>query len=462
MTAVPPTDADRRPGRRDLRVGRRLGALIAITVVGISIAGPGARPVASAGPAATFGDPSAIATWGTGIEFEQPVSLTRDVVRAELLVSSPLEEGGFYVADEGPVEAGARTLVHLVEAGAGGIAPNTSLAGRWRITYEDGTRELGPSIGGTYRDTRFRWRTVAGEIVRVHWYEGDDGFGARALAIGEEAIKEAAVLLGVREEEPVDFFIYASEDAFYEALGPGTRENVGGQANPAIRTLFALIEPREIDAPWVGIVIPHELAHLVFDTTARNPYHYPPTWLNEGFATYLTQGLDADDRQAVSRAAADGSLMPLTALVGQFPTTRDRFSLAYAESASALDFMIRTHGREALVALIRSYGRGVSDDEAFTEALGMDVAMFEEAWLADLGAAPPIRHGPRKPSPGPLPVAWGGTASAEQTPGPGGATDDRVESAPLIALGVVAGIVALAVIRRRRSRAETRPGERSE
>ena len=45
------------------------------------------------------------------------------------------------------------------------------------------------------------------------------------------------------EDEPVDFFIYADQDAFYDALGPGTRENVGGQANAEIRTLFALIAP---------------------------------------------------------------------------------------------------------------------------------------------------------------------------------------------------------------------------
>ena len=50
---------------------------------------------------------------------------------------------------------------------------------------------------------------------------------------------------GVTETDPIDFFIYADQDAFYDALGPGTRENVGGQANAEIRTLFALITPSE-------------------------------------------------------------------------------------------------------------------------------------------------------------------------------------------------------------------------
>ena len=77
--------------------------------------------------------------------------------------------------------------------------------------------------------------------------------------------------LGVTEDEPVDFFIYADQDPFYDALGPGTRENVGGQANADIRTLLALISPSSIDDPWVGVVGPHELVHLAFNTARHNP-----------------------------------------------------------------------------------------------------------------------------------------------------------------------------------------------
>ena len=54
-------------------------------------------------------------------------------------------------------------------------------------------------------------------------------------------------------------------------------------------------------------------------------------------------------------------------------------------SVSAIDFLIRTYGQDALGGLIRSYADGVSDDLAFEDALGVNVAGFEAAWLADLG-----------------------------------------------------------------------------
>jgi hypothetical protein len=88
--------------------------------------------------------------------------------------------------------------------------------------------------------------------------------------------------------------------------------------------------------------------------------------------------------------------------------------LAYSESVSAVDFLIRTHGQDALVSLIRSYADGRTDDEAFQAAIGIDVTAFGDAWLADLGAVAPTRHGPRPAPDGPVPADWAG---APGTPG---------------------------------------------
>ena len=90
----------------------------------------------------------------------------------------------------------------------------------------------------------------------------------------------------------------------------------------------------------------------VFDTAADNPYHFPPRWLNEGLAMYLSDGYPPGDRSAVEAAGRDGRLIPLDGLTGQFPTTFEGFSLAYSESVSAVDYLIRTHGQDAMVDLI--------------------------------------------------------------------------------------------------------------
>ena len=420
-----------------------------------ALAVPAATQVRAAEPG--FGTPTIEASFGEGLELTQPVTLDERPARLEVLLTfadaSPL-----VVEVPPPTSTGSTTLRHQVSVAADGhILPNTPVAARWRITPEDGPPVLGPEVDTVYADERFDWKTVRGDFVTVHWYEGDTAFGERSLRVGDDAVRKTAELLGVTEDEPIDFFIYADQDAFYDALGPGTRENVGGQANAEIRTLFALVGASDVG--WDEIVVRHELVHLVFDTAVQNPYHFPPRWLNEGLAVYLSQGYDPSDRSAVEAAARGGSLVPLDGLVGQFPTG-DGFFLAYAESVSAVDYFIRIHEQDALVALIGSYADGLTDNEAFEAAIGMDMAEFNAAWLADLGAVVPQRHGPQPAPPGPRPSAWGapgevpgattrpgapaptGGSHPGQPDGPGGGllTEDST-----ILLGIVAVIVFGAV-----------------
>jgi hypothetical protein len=412
------------------------------TLAGTLLAMALAAPVAAAA-FVDFGTPTASGSFGQDVVFSQPATADRAVERVELLVTYADAPGPEVIAVSGPAAAGALELRYTLSATSDShILPNTPIKANWRIVAagEGGAATapevaVGPAASLVYADTRFDWKTAAGDIVRVHWYEGSDAFGQRALAIGEDGVASAAKLLGVHEDQPVDFFIYADQTAFYDALGPGTRENVGGQANSEIRTLFALIAPSEIDDAWVDVVIPHELTHLVFDTAVDNPYHYPPRWLNEGLATYQSEGYSPGDRSAVEAATRDDSLTPLPGLSGQFPTSGDGFRLAYAESVSAIDFFVRTHGQDALVDLIGSYADSKTDDEAFEAAIGQDVEAFNAAWLTDLGATTPIRFGPRPAPLGPLPSGWVGAYRAPITSGDDG----------LVGI-VVLGVAALAIV----------------
>ena len=149
---------------------------------------------------------------------------------------------------------------------------------------------LGPELRVVYDDDRFEWKTAGDGIVKVHWYEGDAAFGAKALKLGEDEVRETSELLGVTETEPIDFFVYANVDDFYGAIGPGAHENVAGSAYANIRTLLGLIPPGQINDSLVAVRIPHEFVHLVFNTASQNPYHSPPRWLNEGLAVYQSEG----------------------------------------------------------------------------------------------------------------------------------------------------------------------------
>ncbi|MBM4408744.1 MAG: hypothetical protein FJ038_09160 [Chloroflexi bacterium] len=408
-------------------------------------------PAVLAAVVVDWGSGRSSVTFGSEIRFEQPITLAPIAVRrVELLLQVEGEVGPRVQQVQGAGDLSSGTLRSRFDLIDNHLYPNTDLVARFRITAADGEVAMGPDIALTYLDERFIWRTVdgrtaAGSTVRVHWFEGNDAFGRRALEIVRVGIEKSETRLGVTEREPIDFYIYAETNDFYGALGPGSRENVGGVALAEIRTLFAQIDPAEINDSWVETVIPHELAHLVFHTAVDNPYHDPPRWLNEGLAVYESEGYGSSDRLRVAAAVDSGQLIPLVGLAGLFPTTYDQFALAYAESVSAVDFLVRTHGADALVRLIRSYADGITDDEAFEAAIGISVAEFDAAWQRDVNAAAPSEYGPQPPPPGPLPSGWSrtpDTAPATSAPTPGGTGTPVASSAASVAPATAAPATA--------------------
>jgi hypothetical protein len=416
--------------------------------------------VGSVGAAAvTFGTPTASSVFGKGITFRQPISGS-GFTEADLVYETTGDVGPTVTKIDNP---GTSSLTYVIDTSNGGLQPNTPITAHFQVVFSDGSIQQGPPVTVTYQDDRFNWQTKAGDLVTLHWYSGNDAFAQQALAMGETGVEKSAKFLGVTETRKIDFYVYADQQPFYDALGPGTRDNVGGEANTVTRTLFALISPNDLS--YARTVVPHELTHVVFDDGVRNPYHEPPRWLNEGLAVYLSEGYISSDRNLVSDAATSKTLMPLVALTGEFPTTADQFYLAYAESVSAVDYLIRTYGQSAIDKMITAYASGSSDDEAFTAAFGVGTSAVDKAWLAENGVTAMPTYGPQPAPAGPLPSGWTGAgggsvasgapdsgSTSQPTANPGQpASSSRVDntSAVLVLAGLLAaaglGLLAVAM-----------------
>jgi hypothetical protein len=458
--------------------GQALPAILrtfAALAAALALLAPSAAPVRAA--SVTFGTPTATFDYLSSIVFSVSYSASGPISSAELRILYPGATGPWITILPAPVVGSTELRYQMDLTGGAHIVPNTVLKATFAITTESGTDTSEP-VTVSYQDTSHTWNSVTGSVVTVHWYSGSQSFGEQALRIAEKAISDTSALLGVTEKDPIDFYIYGDSGSFRDALGPGTRENVGGQAHASIRTLFALIRPADIASGWVADVVPHELTHLVFDTAVGNPFRFPPRWLNEGLAVYLSTGYGSFDRGLVRDAVKSGDLLPLMALTGMFPTDPDKTYLAYAEAVSAVDYLVKKQGREKLFKLVLAYKEGLTDDEAFGQALGMDVAGFQAGWLTSLGAATPEQYGPQPAPPGPVPPGWdqappdgsGGSpapGASGAVPSPGRATprptarpvdgpSDQGSDTGLILLAVflVAGVMLVGlVVASRRARA---------
>jgi len=383
------------------RVVRHGAAVLMCAVVALLMA-----PSAASGASVAFGTPSAKSTFGKGIVFTQPYSGS-GIQEAQIVIELPGDIGPSVSALE---KQGASALTYTLDTSGGDLAPFQPLTAHFQAIFADGTVQAGPDIHVTYADDRFAWKAKSGKLVTIHWFQGTDAYAQQLLAYGEQGFAKSAAFLGTNETKPVDFYIYPSQSAFQAGLS--VPETIGGQTQPTYRTCFALVAPSDLG--YGSTVVPHELTHIVFGDITDNPYHSPPRWLNEGLAVYLSEGYGSDNHQLVSRAVKDGTLVPLPALAGFFALDQARIYLSYAESVSAVDLMVRKYGKTAIQKLVKTYGNGATDDEAFTAAFGIDTAAFNKAWLADNGVAASATYGPRPAPTGPIPPGW--TGSSETVP----------------------------------------------
>jgi len=429
-------------------------------------------PAAVSAAEPTFGQPTVEASLGQPLVFSSTVT-GDDIVAVEVLVrlvgddttivlpAQPAEPAGTWQVSSG-IDVSTSALCECLAETHG--APNTHFEFQFRVRSSDGTETLGPVGQGLVADERFEWRTIEQDLVRVHWYNGDEALAQSAADVANGAIDRASELLNATLAQPVDLFVYDSQQALLEAVSPN-RENIAGEAHQAIGTMFVYIPPDQGADAFAGEVVRHELTHLVFHAATDNPYHEPALWINEGIAVYLSVGNTPYYRSFVDAAVADRSLIPLDGLTGIFPSPTEQFFLAYGESVGAIDFFVRTYGEPKLWELTRSYARGLSDDDAFIQATGADMAAFNSAWFASLGLDVRQPLGPQPAPTGPLPADWqegqpsivpsvqpsssavasGATERPEATPRPSDGTTAGGSTTTLL-VGVLLIVAALVIV----------------
>lgn len=130
----------------------------------------------------------------------------------------------------------------------------------------------------------------------------------------------------------------------------------------------------------------HEYAHLLLHHAIDR--RRLPRWLDEGVAQWVSDGwseyLPEARNTLLPQAAAAGRLFFLDDLAGRFPADRQGIQLAYEQSRSFVNYLVRHFGEAALRALLQALAAGSAPREAFEEVLGADLDTVEDEWRTGL------------------------------------------------------------------------------
>jgi hypothetical protein len=146
--------------------------------------------------------------------------------------------------------------------------------------------------------------------------------------------------------------------------------------------LLSLQAPGTWEAPDLAETFRHELAHLALADAAAS--HHLPRWFDEGFAIHESGELWFARWKTLGEASVYHRLIPLDELDRAFPNEGEEVSLAYAESADVVRFLMRGGDRARFGSLVQRVRGGVVFGRALEDAYGTDARKLEFEWREEV------------------------------------------------------------------------------
>jgi Peptidase MA superfamily len=146
--------------------------------------------------------------------------------------------------------------------------------------------------------------------------------------------------------------------------------------------LLTLSAPGSNVAVDLDEVFRHELAHIALSDAVL--HRHVPRWFNEGLAIYESNENPTDRIKTLWDATLSGTILPLADIDRSFPTENYEVSIAYAESADFVRFLMRKNDRERFERMIDRVRDGQSFDRAVADAYGSDLRKLEFQWKEEL------------------------------------------------------------------------------
>lgn len=326
------------------------------------------------------------------------------------------------------------------------IPPGVEIAFFWELRNESGVTLRTAPQRFLLLDNRFKWKRLQTGNVTAYWYRGDDAFGRAVVGTATQALASFRNRIGATLQRPVRLVIYGSQQDFQGILPPHSKQWIGGQSMSNFNLILLPIEPGNDQAAEMRRVLPHELSHLLTQQLARNPYSTVPTWLGEGLAVTLENGMEPNLVQSLQSAIKARRLISLRSLSGNFPTDSREASLAYAESNALILYILKTYGSDRLYRILLLIREGHAYEDAVKGALGVDVDKLDADFQQALYSGS---------------FAVGTAAPTASTPGAQRRPGDLLHNVAVQALGALLGAVVLIYLglgafvhlRRRRRRA---------
>jgi hypothetical protein len=235
-----------------------------------------------------------------------------------------------------------------------------------------------PSLPAAYQERALGWLTVA--------YPPSVHERVQPLIDDAEAVKSRlAEELGQPVLDHVVVRIARSADEMAmlaPAELPPPAYASGVAYAPLHLVILSLVAPVGAEATDLGEVFRHELAHIALDDAVQGVHI--PRWFNEGYAVHESGESSALRLRTLWDATLSQTIIPLADLDRDFPSEGYEVSVAYAESADFVRFLLRDGDRARFALLVDRARRGEPFNRALADSYGTDLRKLEFQWREEI------------------------------------------------------------------------------
>lgn len=156
-----------------------------------------------------------------------------------------------------------------------------------------------------------------------------------------------------------------------------------GVAYPDLGLVLITLDPRHPNERHdIVETFKHELAHIALHESVKG--HDVPRWFNEGFAVYVSGEGSLPRLQTLWTASLARNIIPFDRLERSFPNDAILASIAYAQAADIVRYLVRTQEQYRFDGLVSRIARGMTFDQALVASYGIDRWTLESEWREDI------------------------------------------------------------------------------
>lgn len=215
-------------------------------------------------------------------------------------------------------------------------------------------------------------RQIATEQVRIYHSRCDSTIAAIALRILEEKQEKLQEVYGL-EKAYIEVYIAADQAEYARLAGSASPHwSIGLSAGNRMLVKSPSFSRQSLQEFQKTLL--HECVHLALS-------EYPlPLWFNEGLAQYEAGTFSMEQKILLARTVLANAFLTFRQIEELQEMSANRAGLAYAQSVSAVDFLISNYGTELLEKYLLFSKKYNDFSTAFRNTYLMTPEHFEKRW----------------------------------------------------------------------------------